>query len=49
MVSLLTIERMHNTRLGRLQKLHLLTHTEEEFRGGRKRAYQDYKESQCLK
>lgn len=34
MVSLLTIERMHNTRLGRLQKLHLLTHTEEEFRGG---------------
>ena len=33
MVSLLTIERMHNTRLGRLQKLHPLTHTEEGFRG----------------
>lgn len=37
MVPLLTIERMHNTRLGRLQKVHPLIHTEEGFRGREER------------
>ena len=37
MVPLLTIERMHNTRLGRLQKLRPLRYTEEGFRGREER------------
>lgn len=37
MVLVLTIERMHNTRAGRPQKVHPLTRTEEGFRGREER------------